>query len=92
MTFDSILDRLESRRFRIGAVVVLIVLAVFWTRRREALEPRIARVCASLYRHARTAADTIGVDTSRTMLRTWNDQIVIPATTCADLRRTGLVK
>lgn len=73
MTFDSILDLLESRR-------------------RESLEPRIARVCASLYRPARTAADTTGVDTSPTMLRTWNDQLVIPATTCADLRRAGTLK
>ncbi len=92
MTFDSVLDLLESRRVRIGAVVLLAILAFFFARSRQSLEPRVSRVCGSLYRLARTAVDTAEIDTSRTALRDWHDQVVIPAETCGDLRRAGRIK
>lgn len=87
MTLDSLLDRLESRRVRIGAVVLLVAVSfVLWSRR-ESLDYRMGRVCASLYRSARTAADSAAIDTARTALRSWRNQVVVPAETCGDLRR-----
>ncbi len=92
MTFDSVLNLLESRRVRIGAVVLIVAIAFFVVGRRESLEGRMGRVCASLYRLARTAADTAAIDTSRTALRTYRDRVEIPAETCGDVRRAGGAK
>ena len=89
MSCDSLLDLLESRRVRIGAVVLLAVLAFFVVRSRDSVEARMNRVCGSLYRLARTAADTVAIDTSRTAVRAPDNMAVIPAETCGDLRRAG---
>jgi hypothetical protein len=92
MSFDSFLDLLESRRVRIGAVALLVVVALFYASRHDSIEARMGRVCASLYRLARSAADTAAIDTSRTALRTRLDGVVIPEQRCGDLRRAGAAK
>ena len=88
MTFDSFLDVLETWRVRIGALVVLIVLAAWLRSRHDSADAQVARVCASLYRNAaHTAADTAAIDTSRTAVR-GPDNTIVMSETCGQVRRT----
>lgn len=92
MAVDSVLDLLEARRGRIAAVVLLVVLAFFFVLRPDSVEVRMSRVCGSLYRLARTPADSAAIDTSRTGVRAPDNTAVIPTETCGDLRRSGRLK
>ena len=89
MALDSALDLLESRRVRVGAAVLLAALAFFLVRSRGSVEDRTAEVCGSLYRLARTAADSAAIDSSRTAVRAPDGMAVVPVETCGDLRRAG---
>jgi hypothetical protein len=88
VTFDTALDFVESWPFRIGAVV-LLVAGVAWIQvHDDSVDRQATDVCVSLYRTARTAAESTGIDTSRTLVRKPHNTAVV-SEPCVRLRLTG---